>query len=147
MKGFIRQRGLFISISKVPTLDNQTILRSQGAAHPKGKHGSYVVYGMYGDVFVLGNCKICQRSFVIINWPHLVLLFHGKRVVRVDPTGSSSLSMGPLMKPVSASFIVAAKRLKSVPLSPELCTDSKRTPRLRLETFLRSSQVMLAGRN
>ena len=48
--------------------------------------------------------------------------------------------MGPLMKPFSTSFIVAAKRLRSVSLSPELCTDSKRTPRLRLETFLRSSQ-------
>ena len=67
--------------------------------------------------------------------------------MRVDPTGSSSLSMGPLMKPFSTSFIVAAKRLRSISVSPELCTDSKRTPRLRLETFLRSSQVMLAGRN
>ncbi len=76
----------------------------------------------------------------------LFFCFTGKRFVRVDPAGSSSL-LGPLMKPFSTSFMVASKRLRSVSLSPELCTDSKRTPRLRFETFLRSSQVMLAGRN
>ena len=77
----------------------------------------------------------------------LFFCFTGKRFVRVDPAGSSSLHMGPFMKPFSTSFRVAAKRLMSTSLSPELCTDSKRTSRLRLETFLRSSQVTLAGQN
>ena len=33
--------------------------------------------------------------------------------------------MGPLIKPFSTSFTVAAKRLRSVSLFPELCTDSR----------------------
>ena len=77
----------------------------------------------------------------------LSFCFTGKRFVRVDPARSASLSMGPLMKPFSTSFMVAANRLRSVSLSPEHCTDSKRTSGLRFETFLGSSQVILAGRN
>ena len=35
-----------------------------------------MVNGVYGDAFILGNGKIYQRGFVIVNGPHLVLVFH-----------------------------------------------------------------------
>ena len=106
-----------------------------------------MVNSLYGDSFALGDRKVDQRRLVVVYRPDFVLLLDRKTFVRVDPPGRHSLPMGPWIKPFSTSFKVVAKRLSSVSLSPELCTDSRRTSRLKLETFLRSSQVVLAGRN
>ena len=58
----------------------------------------------------------------------------------------NALSRWTLLEaPTSTSFKVAAKRITSNSLSPELCTESKRTVRPRSETLLKSSQDMLAG--
>ena len=92
-----------------------------------------MINGVYCHAFVVGDCKVNPGGFVVVNGTNLT----GKRFVKVDPAGCSSLPMGPCMNPFSTSLRVASKRLQPKHLSPELCTDSRRTSRPRSDTLLK----------
>ena len=77
----------------------------------------------------------------------LFFCFTGKRFVKVDPGGRDDWHTGPSRNPLDTSFMVASKRSWSSSGSPELCKDSIMTDLLISDTFLRSSQVILAGLN
>ena len=75
-----------------------------------------MVNGVYSDSFILGDGKVNQGGFVIIDGSHFVLLFHGKTLCESGPSREFLFAYGPfepLMKPFSTSFKVAAKRLRS----------------------------------
>ena len=75
----IRQGNLLISVWQVPALSYQTIFSTQRPTpHPKGNHERYVVNGVYGDSFVLGDGEVDQGCLVVVNRSHLVFLLHRK---------------------------------------------------------------------
>ena len=148
MEGFMRQGNLLVSVRQVPALSCQTIFSTQRSTpHPKCDHGRYVINGVYGDSFGLGDGEVNQGRLIVVDRSHFVFLLHRETLRESRSSRELFFVYRPLDETFSTSFRVVARRLRSISLSPELCTDSKRTSQLRLETFLRSSQVILAGRN
>ena len=61
-----------------------------------------MVSGAPGDAFILGNGKVYERGFVIINGSHLVLLFHRERLCESGPSAEFILvyASGGLTDPI-----------------------------------------------
>ena len=63
--------------------------------HPKGERGRYVVNGVSSGSFILGDGKVHQGGFVIINGSHFALLLYGETLCESGPSQEFLFVYGP----------------------------------------------------